>query len=405
MPESKPSRKRPRRVSLTAQFAASVKVPDRDRIAYWDSKFPRFGLRVTANGVRTWVVTYRFDGRPRWLTLGHYPALAPGEARDLASKRLADVANGIDPGVSKAARRQAESFKDLSDLYIERHASKKRTGGEDGRVIAKDLLPAWGGRKAREIRRADVIQVLDRIKDRGAPIMANRTRSLISKIFSFGLGRDLVDANPCAGVEKPVKKETPRDRVLSPAELRTLWRELDTLPEKVAAAFKLALATAQRRGEVLGMRWAELDLEAGAWTIPAERSKNGMSHRVFLAPIALDLLRRRRAVVAPECPFVLPGGRADLPLRNLQKYEAQLRKVVAFRYHDLRRTAATEMGRLGITRETIGAVLNHAQKSTTAIYDRATRDDEKRRALLRWDRRLSAIVAGEEGGQVVELAR
>jgi integrase len=394
------------RSNLTAAFIASVKPPARGRLALWDDTFPGFGLRVTSGGRKTWVITYRFDGRPRMATLGHYPGIGLADARGIAREKLTEASRGTDPGASKAARRRAETFADLARLYLEKHAPRKRSAREDRRIIDKDLLPAWGSRKAREIRRADVIQVLDRIVDRGSPGMANNTRALISKLFNFALGRDLVDVNPVAGVARPGQARR-RDRVLSPDEIRTLWRELDAWPAKIGAGFRLALATAQRRGEVLGMRWNELDLEAGAWTIPAERSKNGLPHRVSLGPVALAILHRQRKEVSPDCPFVLPGRGGAFPLLNIHhRDETKIRQAVgfAFCFHDLRRTAATEMGRLGVSRDSIGAVLNHADRGVTAVYDRATRDKEKSRALTRWDRRLTAIVAGEEGGELVRLA-
>jgi integrase len=255
-------------------------------------------------------------------------------------------------------------------------------------------LPKWRNRKAHEIRRADVLALLDAIVDRGAPVMANRTRALISKIFNFGIKRGVVEVNPAAGVENP-GHERQRDRVLSEDEIQILWAALEHEPPRVAAIFRLGLLTAQRRSEILGMRWSELDLDAGWWTIPAERSKNNLAHRVPLAPQAATLLREIKGASLDET-LVFRGGRIGQPLANLQKPMRRIKRVsgIDFKFHDLRRTTASHMTGIGVPRLVVSKILNHVERGITAVYDRHSYDAEKRRALLKWETWLNELLFG-----------
>ena len=206
---------------------------------------------------------------------------------------------------------------------------------------------------------------------------------MISIICDFGVREDVLDFNPASRVEKT--KEMSRDRYLSADEIRTVW-------PLFGDALKLELLTGQRPGEVWGMRWSEVDLAQAMWTIPAERSKNGLAHRVPLVGQALTILRG----LPPEGERVFPQGSRRLFER--------VRKVsgVDFRKHDLRRTCATGLAELGVDWVTIQKVLNHSTGGVTAIYVRHSFDDEKRDALTRWDRRIGYILTGERA-KVIDL--
>ena len=216
------------------------------------------------------------------MTLGSYPALSLAEARSRAKDLIGRVARGEDPQFEKHEEKTAETFGELATEYLERHAKvKKRAWQGDERILRVDLLPAWQRKKAKNISRRDVGQLLDKIVERGAPIMANRVRALISKIYNFGISRDIVGHNPCHGVPMPAKARQ-RDRVLSEDEIRAVWRSLVSLHPVMAASFKMRLLTAQRGSEILSMRWENID--GDWWTIPGEIAKNGLAHRVPLAP-------------------------------------------------------------------------------------------------------------------------
>jgi integrase len=392
-------------VNLTARFVVTLKPPPTGQVDYRDDGVPGFGLRVSAGGRKSWVVVYRQGGRLRRLTLGVYPHLELAAARAKARDALHEVGQGGDPARTKQEDRRAETFADLAREYIERHAKRKKSGDEDIRILNGSpqkkrtgktphvpLVSRWGSRKIKDIRRADVRELLDEIGAR-APIMANRVLALVRRMFNFAIERDWLEANPCQMVKAP-GEERQRDRVLSEDELRRVWLALDNESPLVATLFRLRILTAQRGGEVHGASWAEFDLATGWWTIPAERAKNRLAHRVPLGPQALGLLKTWQAQV-DDSPWVFPSSRKKGPhIAHAQKAIERLVRAsgVKFRGHDLRRTAASLMVGGGVPRLVVSKILNHVETGVTAVYDRHGYDFEKRAALEVWDSRLAAIV-------------
>jgi integrase len=384
------------RNSLNAVMVASERLaPAQGQKVYWDGKVTGFGLRVGATGRKAFVVVYRLSGKQRWLTLGTVPPMSLADARKQAKDALADVQKGVDPAADKQASRAADTFQALAARYLKEWAHEMKKPGsvrEDERNINKDLLPAWGTRKANEIQRRDVIALVDSIAARGAKIHANRVLALISKIFNFGFSKEIVDTNPARLVMKP-GKEHRRDRKLVPAEIRAVWESIETEATDTKDLFQLLLLTGQRPGEVRGMPWSEVDLESGWWTIPAERTKSKVEQRLPLVGVVLEILRHRSSMRDSE--YVFSGRFKDEPLASHQKQFARIieRSKVDFQARDLRRTLATNLAELGVERMTIKKILNHSEgKDVTAIYERHSYDKEKREALLRWDRRLKEIV-------------
>lgn len=401
-------------VEMTARWLERLKPPAAGRDEYLDEKVSGLGLRVSFTGRMVWYVVFRVkgDSKLRRLTLDPFPALGLADARDEGRRVLLAASRGEDPASQKQDAKAAPDFAELAAEYLERHAKKvKRSWQEDERVIGRDLLPAWGRRKAHEITRRDVIKLLDAIADRGAPIQANRTRALISKIFNWAIGRDLVVVNPCNQV-RAVAPENQSDRVLTEDEIRAVWRSFGELEPLMAAIFKLRLLTAQRGGEVGAMRWADLDLASGWWTIPGEVAKNGLSHRVPLSAPSIALLQplrdaaKRRAKQAGKSEkdaenavqeawvFPSPRGQGARHIANVQKAADRVKASadVAFVPHDLRRTAASYMTGMGISRLVVSKILNHVEQGITRVYDRHSYDAEKRQALDAWGERLTAIV-------------
>ncbi len=336
---------------------------------YWDGQLPGFGVRVSKSGRKTFIVRYQgANGSKRRLNLGMYPVMSLAEARDQAREKLAAIARGEDPQVEKVAERQAPTFGELSEIYLERHAKvKKRRWQEDERKLRVDLLPHWKSRKAGSIARADVTELLDGIVARGAPIMANRVKALISKIFNFGIGRGLVEHNPCLLVPMPAR-ERPRERVLSEDEIRRLWTLLEDENPTMSATFKMRLLTAQRGVEVLKMRWRHID--GTWWTIPAEVAKNGLTHRVPLAPQVLTLLDELRPQTGKSAWVFASPRKTSRPIVSVQSAAERLaeRSGIAFTPHDLRRTAASFMTSMGISRLVVSKLLNHVESGVTSIY-------------------------------------
>jgi integrase len=223
-------------------------------------------------------------------------------------------------------------------------------------------------------------------------------------IYNWGIDKERIEANPCLGITP--SEETARDRVLSDDEIRKVWGALDGQPLIIAGRFKLQLITAQRPGEVRTIRWTDIDDDSGWWTIPSEITKNRLSHRVWLPEAARDILAVMKKQFG-QGAWVFPSPTSDGPVRSNTKPTVAIRKAsgVSFTPHDLRRTAASHMASLGITRFTIGRVLNHVEKSVTATYDRHSYDQEKRQGLEAWTRRLAEILANKKpsAGKVVKF--
>jgi integrase len=393
----------------------------KERYEVWEDGRTGLGVRVSAKR-KSWLYMYRFGGKARRMTLGTYPDTPLAKARVAHAKAKDLKDQGIDPGTvqaeQKEAERNAETVADLAAEYLEKWAKpRKRSAEEDERILNKDVLPAWGKKKAREVTRRDVIKLLDGIVDRGAPIQANRTLAVIRKMFNFGVGRDILDATPVAMVQAPAK-ECERDRVLSAEEVRTFWTGLDKAPmtKAVRTALRLELVTAQRKGEIAGARRNEFDLDKGVWEIPASRAKNGVAHVVPLSPLAIDLLREAMSL-AGKAEWLFPSPRKDGPVRP-RAVNFALRRAMAgsegkapsiklqdVTPHDLRRTAASGMTELGIDRLVVSKILNHVERHVTATYDRYSYFDQKRRALDAWAAHVDAILSGKQAASnVVTLA-
>lgn len=399
------------RKNLTALLVDSAKVgAGKRRSTYWDHKQPGFGLRVTEGGHKSWVVVYRYNGRLRWLTLGTYPPLSLADAREQARKSLADIQKGTDVAEVKQEERRGDTFRELTEQYIAEYAKIKNKPGtlrEKERVIKVDLLPSWGHRKAADITRREVIALLDEVAARGARIHANRVLALVSSIFNWAVAKEIVPATPAVRLVKPGHEQS-RDRVLEDEEVRKVWRSLESEPPVFANIFRLLLLTGQRRSEVREMPWSELDLNSGWWTIPGERTKNKLTHRVALVGEALAILKSLEAAKG-DSEYVFVGKDGVRPVVGLGK---SLKRVVehsgvASRVHDLRRTLSTNMGRLGVDESVISKVLNHVdKKNVTGIYNRHRYDEEKRMAMMKWDRGLRELLMGRpEPAKVVAIAR
>ena len=397
------------RTFRTVRSLEAVKPPKSGRVESWDEDVRGLGLRVSASGRKTWVLMYRVRGdkRLRRATLGTYPTLTLADARDQARADLRAATKGRDPASERKAERQAETFGELAEEYIERYAKKrKRSWFKDRQALDRDLLPRFRHRKAAGITRREVITLLEEIADRGAPVGANRTLEIIRRIYNWGIEQEIVTVNPCQRISKP-GAEPKRDRVLSDAEIRALWIALEGETPRMRDLFRLRLLTAQRPGEVSRMRWEDIDMGSGWWTIPPEFSKNGLSHRVPLSPPAMDTLRQIEGH-GNNAGWVVPSPTGKGPLRAVWRAMRNIREQsgVEFRPHDLRRTVATRMtGDLGIARLTVSKVLGHVETGVIGVYDRATYDREKRQALDAWGARLADILSGEQAAEnVVPLA-
>lgn len=278
--------------SLTQLAVERLAPPKAGRVVHWDKLLPGFGLRITANGAKSWVGMYRVNGKTVMETLGPLAKIPRVvDARVLARESMAKAATGEHP-VEARERQSASIFGAVAELFLERYArkhTKPSSWKEVERQLRVDILPKWGKRPIASISRKDVTKLLQGIEDRGAPVQANRTRAHLHTLFNWSMRADLITENPVSKVDKAVP-ERARDRVLADTEIVLFWEAACKLGWPFGPLFKLLLVTAQRRDEVCGITWDELDLERRVWTIPRERAKNDRAHEVHLSDFALEII-------------------------------------------------------------------------------------------------------------------
>jgi len=397
-------------VRLTVRSVETVK-PKTVRQEIPDSLLPGLYLIQQPSGTKGWAVRYRYQGAPRKLTLGSYPALGLQDARKLGAKALRAVAEGRDPGREKIQARasKADSIDRVVEEFLDRHvqrSNRPRTAQETERLLRQHVLPRWRGRMVHEVTRRDVLDILDRVVDAGAPIAANRVLAAVRKFFNWCIARDIIAASPCAGV-KPPTAERSRDRVLSDDELTRVLQAADKMGGTFGPLVKLLALTGQRRDEIARMRWDEI--KDRVLVLPAERTKNGQPHEVPLSTAALAVLNSIPRVEGS--PFVLTTDGGASPASGYSKNKRRLDALLPadmppWRLHDLRRTCASSMARLGINLPVIEKVLNHASGSFAGIvgvYQRHSFADEKRAALEAWGDFIAALVEAKPASKVVRL--
>ena len=398
-------------VNMTARFLETLK-PAAAAVEWFDEDTRGLSLKLSPGGAATWYFNYtrRADALRRRVQIGKLTALGLKDARLRATKMAGLVADGKDPAGDRRAEREALTVDDLAEQFLKQHADEKRTGKRQRQALAKDVLPVIGRAKAAAVTRRDIGRIVDRMTGRGVTIGASRTFEIVRKMFNWALQKGLLEQNPCLGMKKPFATRR-RDRVLSPDEIRAVW---NGLPDAAISAdgqqvLKLCLITAQRLGEIAGMCSDELNLEAGIWTIPAWRSKNGHAHRVPLTDMAREIIGVAKEAASTE--FLFPGYGNDDAIKSssvgkaVRRFRAKI-GLPHWTAHDLRRTAATGMADLGVAPHVIGHVLNHravtAASVTDQVYNRYSYDREKRAALDLWASQLASIIA-DAPAEVVTL--
>jgi integrase len=377
--------------------AAKYEGEGRSQCILWDAALPGFGLRIHPTGRKAFVLFYRtIAGSKRLYTVGRYPELTLDQARKRVRRLLVEVADGGDPAAERNRAREVSTVAELTREYLERHARvHKRHVRNDEQRIRDYIVPAWGGRKATAITRADVSAVHRKIGKR-APCAANGTLALVSAMYNWGEAEGLVPKghpNPARGVQK--FKETSRDRWLTRDEVRELMKALETEPSVyIRGFFWLALLTGCRRSELLGLRWPNVDLEQGFLKIP--RTKAGRVHFVPLSAPAravLEALPREQGN-----PHVFPGAKPGAALVNVEKSWRRIRTAAGVedaRLHDLRRTVGSWLAQHGASLQLVGSLLDHSNPRTTKIYAHLS-EDGRRVALDAHAERLLEAVGREE---------
>jgi integrase len=393
---------------LTKRFVDSLGPKAAGR-TFFDDDLPGFGLRVRASGRRTYVVKYRALGRQRWMTLGLHGALTPEQARRRAARALAAASEGLDPAAERTAKARAGTVAELADRYITDHAEVRKKPASlrgDRYLLSRHVLPRLGSLALAALSPQDVAALHHAM--RATPYAANRALRLLSKMLNlaerWGLRPD--GTNPCRRVE-PYAEEK-RRRFLSGDELARLGAALEEAERFAAepsdgtavAAVRLLIFTGARAGEVLGLRWEWVDFERGCLRLPD--SKTG-AKEIPLGAAALDVLE----ALPRSGPWVIPGRDPRAPLVNLNKAWRRIRERAELpdvRLHDLRRTAASAGASVGLSLETVGQLLGHAQPATTKRYAFLF-DDAKRKAANAMSARIAEGLRRKPARKVVPLRR
>ena len=388
------------KIKLTKRVVEEVSPAEKDVILR-DKMLPGFGCKITPKGRRSYFLYYRTrDHRERRPLIGVHGQITCEQARDIASRWLAEIANGGDPGGERRAQRNAETFEDFARRYMKDFApnKKKASSIETDRInLNKHIIPALGPLRVSAITRADVVRLHQRMKDR--PGAANRTLALLSHMMNvaekWGVRPD--GTNPCRHVDKYPQRR--RERFLSEKELAHLAAVLTEIElaqselPSVVPAIRLLLFTGARRSEILTLRWEYVDLDGQCLRLPD--SKTG-AKVIYLPPAALEVLAGLEQQEGN--PYVIVGGKPGTHLVNLQKPWRRIRKRAGLedvRIHDLRHSFASMAVAGGLSLPVIGALLGHSQPATTARYAHLADDPLKQAANLTGARISAAMLGGK----------
>jgi integrase len=364
----------------------------KDRREVWDARLPGFGIRISSTGTKTFILMCRVDGRARRMTLGRYPVVSLAQARDHALTALQKIDAGVDPEVEdfKPLDEAEMNVSTVTALFLEMHCrqhNKLSTTVDVERRLRRHLIERWGTRDITSIKRSELVALFDGLVRSGRPSEANHALAHIRKLFSWCVQRGYVINNPCGTIAQPAKNNS-RERALTEDELRAVWKALQTEGYPYGPYIKLLILTAQRRGEVAGMEWSQLNFDTGEWTLPPELTKNGRRHILPLSTHAQAVIL---SIPRIHPRFVFPSRtNPDKHMTAFTKIKERLdvaSGVDDWVLHDLRRTTATFLAKLDTQPHVIERILNHVSGSfagVAGIYNRHPYLDEMRGALERW---------------------
>ncbi len=386
-----------RQAILTDAAVRSEVPPKSGQAEIWDSRIRGFGVRISSGGTKSFILLYRYNGRPRRMTLGRYPTLSLADARKLANDALYKLSHGTDPGAEKVRERRMpaiENFDAFVDHFIETYARRKnRSADETARLLRREFVAVWRSRPLREISKQDVAAVLDRIMNAGKETTANRSLAAIRKLFNWAVERGHLDQSPCAGLRAPAKNVT-RERVLTDEELVRVWRGAESMGYPYGPLVQVLILTAQRLNEVATMEWT--DINDQIWTIPADRTKSARTHAIPLSPLPLRIIG---TIPRIHEVLVFPARDRDRPVSGFGKWKRSLDEICGvseWRIHDLRRTAATSMAKLGTPPHVVERILNHTSGTfagVAGIYNRFEYRPEMNAAMTKHEEYLAQLLA------------
>lgn len=409
---------------LTPLAIAQMK-PGKNRREVADAAFPGLSIIVHPSGQKTWAFRYRYARRLRRITIGNFPAIDQAKARRRAETALGALERGEDPTIALFApkssqyilRADRDAFGVLIRDYFQKYLiPNTRSWRESARLVglrleeqegkAPTFTDVKGGiverfaeRPVASITRKDLREMIEASRERGATTTINREVGVVRAFLQWCVNADILESNPAAGMAK-ASPENKRTRVLSDKEIRVIWLAAESEAFPFGDIVRLLLLTGQRRGEVAGALWPEFDLKGRQWLLPAERSKNGLPHLIPLSDPTLAILKGMPRFASGDFVFGL-GGRNGFS--GFSKGKRRLGETITelndgelpdWDIHDLRRSVATGMAKLGIQPVVIEAALNHVtgvRSSIASVYNLHSYEKEKRDALTRWAEHLIKV--------------
>ena len=403
-------RRKPLRIKFTQAAVDRLNPPAEGRVDIWDTQLPGFGLRVSAPrpgqpARKSWQTMYRVRGRLIRETLGTLAVIPRvDDARALARASMTKAGRGIDPVAERKAA-ERDTLSAVLDRYLAKKKGRANYLAETRRTFDSDVRPALGEKAIGEVTRRDVRELLDAIVARGSPSHANHVLSYLRAALNWAVNEEIIPTNPAEGIKKP-GAIVERDRALTDEEIGVLWPACDRLAYPFGPFLQLLLLTGQRRGELAGATWPEFDLEKALWTLPGERTKNGESHLVHLAPQAIEILAAlsnhdRYGLLFTTTGNSTVSGWSVARVRLVKAMTDIAGKVPAdFTIHDLRRTAASGMARIRIAPHVVDKILNHSTgkiSGVARIYNRYEYLAERKLALDAWARHVEGLVKPGRG--------
>ena len=381
------------KIRFTKAALSALEPPESGRYYCYDERTGGLAICVTQAGTKTFYRYQKVNGRPVRLRLGRFPEMTIEQARKLALKAAADIADGKDPQVEKQSKRTEMTFGELHSHYMEHHAKPHKKSWKDDENLFNRYLTGWKNRQLSGLSKADIQQRHQTLGET-APVAANRMLALVSKMFSVAIGIGAWNGiNPCPGIKR--FRERSRERFLQPDELPRFFTALNGYSdETMRDYFLVSLLVGARRGNMLAMRWNELNLSRAEWRIPD--SKNGDALTVHLAPKAVEVLQARHEN-ANGSPFVFPGRGKTGHIVEPKKAWATICETAGIddlRIHDLRRTLGSWQAAHGASLPIIGKALGHKNQATTAIYARLNIDPVRESV----DRATAAMLEHDERG-------
>lgn len=408
---------------LTDAFVRALTAPPGGRVEVSDDRCTGLSVRVTAAGVKSWSFKYRdrLTGKVERLSLGRYPTIGLAKAREMADAKRVEVHSGQSPRAEQRKRRAAEkaaiTFDMLAAKYlVERVAKKTPASLSDVTSFLRPVRAEWSSKKAKDVSRDDVLNFLS-IRAETAPVAANRTRSALVTLFNWAIDEGHLESSPMVRIPKPAEEQS-RERVILDDEIPILWRAYGGLDPSFCRAFRTLALLGQRPGEIAGLTVAEVfdlfDPKNARIELGRERTKNRRRHVIPLPDRARALIQEAIDAKSEDMPspYVFESfrnvgeaidrhsfSRAMVRLIGGLTAEPEtkesIRRLTTDRPtpHDWRRTMVTGLARLGISRDVVKAVVNHAEGDITGeVYDRYDRIPEKRRALEAWEAHVLTLL-------------